>query len=409
MEALDPPKRFIRDGTTWLGYLLMGSTTFAFATLGPMMPFFRAELQLNLTIAAYHFSAWSLGSLFAGCLGDRIIKKFGRFNVIWSGAVVVSLSLLVLVTAHQAMITIAAAMAAGVCASTMGMCINSLMSNRFGDERAIGITEANIIGSIVCSAAPLVVSSFVRYGIGWRPALMLPIVSFIVLFIALRKSPVEQEQGKRAVNISGALPAVYWAYWSVIVLSVACEWSIILWSAEFLEKVSGLIRTDAVACVSAFLSAMLLGRLIGRQLAGKFSTQTLLPYASVIALAGFLMFWLGHSVHMAIIGLFICGLGISNFYPLTLSAALSVAPHNATTATARASMGTGCAVLLAPLALGFVADHHGVFNAYGLIAILLTMCIGMVFVANRHARGHSAAAHNFELEPLPIALPNPAD
>ena len=408
MEALDPPKRFIRDGTTWLGYLLMGSTTFAFATLGPMMPFFRAELQLNLTIAAYHFSAWSMGGLVAGSVGDRIINKFGRFAVIWCAAVIVSLSLLVIVFAHNPAFTIAAALAAGVSASTMGMCINSLMSNRFGSERAMGITEANIIGSIVCSAAPLVVSTFVRSGMGWRPAMMLPILSFILLFITMRSRPVEHDSGKKKLQATGGLPAVYWAYWSVIVLSVACEWSIVLWSAEFLEKVTGLVRTDAVACVSAFLSAMLIGRLIGRKLAGQFSIQTLLPYAAVVGLVGFLMFWLSHSVHMAILGLFISGLGISNFYPLTLSAALSVAPNNATTATARVSIGTGCAVLFAPLALGFVADHKGVFAAYGIIAILLTMCIGMVFVANRHARKHSAA-NDFEMEPLPVALPNIAE
>ncbi|MBX9685516.1 MAG: MFS transporter, partial [Candidatus Obscuribacterales bacterium] len=88
----------------------------------------------------------------------------------------------------------------------------------------------------------------------------------------------------------------------------------------------------------------------------------------------FLLFWTSKSVLLSVIGLFIVGLGISNFYPLTLALAISSSPQATSKATSRISIASGSSTLIAPLLLGLLAEKQGIFTAYGLIAALLVLC-----------------------------------
>ncbi|HEY9730427.1 MAG TPA: MFS transporter [Drouetiella sp.] len=388
MQNLDTTQKFVRDGFTWLGYLLVASCTYTISCFGPFMPFLRSELHLTYTVGALHFSAWAVGVLLAGLTGDTVMQRLGRQNTIWAGMAGICTGILLIVLTRNPVFTIFGALLGGLSGSTMGQTINTIMSDRFGSERALAITEANIIASISCFLAPLAVSTAMRYGINWRIAMVIPLISFASLFLIFRRKQVPGAEPAARKRAGAALPLAYWAYWIVILLNVGCEWSLIFWSAEFLEKVVKLSRIDASACVSVFLAAMLLGRIVGSRLTRNFDIHTLLPIAAITSVVGFALYWLGNSAIISVTGLFITGLGIANFYPMTLSAAIAAASDRAASATSRMSLGTGSAILLAPLVLGFIADRSSIFAAYGLVAALLTTCTLMVFVANRLAHRH---------------------
>jgi predicted MFS family arabinose efflux permease len=131
---------------------------------------------------------------------------------------------------------------------------------------------------------------------------------------------------------------------------------------------------------------MLIGRVIGSRASAKYSIHVLLAIAAFLALSGFLAFWLGTNPIVNLLGLFSSGLGVANFYPLTVSEAIGAAGEKTTTATARLSLGTGLAMLVAPFVLGAVADKSNIFVAYGVVALLLTLCSIMVLVANLYSR-----------------------
>lgn len=398
MPNQDTTQNFVRDGFTWLGYLLIASSTYTISCFGPFMPFLRSELHLTYTIGALHFSAWAIGVLLAGLSGDKIMQRFGRQRVIWSGSAGICVGILFIILSKNPIFTIFGALLGGFSGSTMGQTINTILSDRFGSERAIAITEANIIASISCFLAPLAVSTSMRYGINWRLALAVPLLSLSILFLTFRKRQVPGSEPKSKAKAVAALPKAYWAYWIVILLNVGCEWSLIFWSADFLEKVVKLPRIDASACVSVFLAAMLLGRICGSRLTRNFDIHTLLPIAAVTAVSGFALYWLGNNAVISVIGLFITGLGIANFYPMTLSAAIAVASDRAASATARMSLGTGSSILVAPLVLGFIADRTSIFVAYGLVAALLATCTVMVFVANSLAQRHEEQTQRLATE-----------
>jgi fucose permease len=383
---------FVRDRLTWLCYSLMAYYTYVLGSLGPLMVYLRPELNLNYSVAALHFSFLSLGSIIAGSSGDKIMNRLGKPTTIWLCGTCISIGVLILIFARLPQFTIFGALLCGCNGSVMGQTINALMSDRFGERRTIAILEANIGTSISCAMAPVVIGSFVKAGFGWRPALTLSIGAFILLILTLGKYLVVPPKAEHHATDKTHLPAAYWAYWGVIFVSVACEWSIVFWSSDFLEKIAHLVKADASMSVGAFLFAMLIGRVAGSRLAHVIPATRLLPVASLIAIAGFLTFWLAPQSAYNIIGLFIAGLGISNFYPLTLSQAISTVPGHASTAIARCSIGTGLACLVTPLLLGMVADHAGIFVGYGIVAVLLIVFVPlMLALATELGRRHQAA------------------
>ena len=69
---------FVRDRATWLAYCAVGLFSFLQSSLGPVMPFLRADLDFGYILASLHFSAMALGMVATGLSGDRIARRWGR-------------------------------------------------------------------------------------------------------------------------------------------------------------------------------------------------------------------------------------------------------------------------------------------------------------------------------------------
>jgi fucose permease len=377
-------EKFVRDRLQWLGYLLVGIYCFLIAAFGPIMPMLAHERNYDYTLTSYHFSAYALGVLLAGLSGDKFMSRFGRNNVLWGGVAGMVAGTATIIAAQHAIFSILGAFSVGLSGSVMGQVNTSIMADRFKDDRAIAITETNISGSIFCSLAPLIVSLCVRAGLGWRTAFILPIVFIALLFLKFRTvANAFQKQVHRA-SARQNLPPLYWAYWSVVLLSVGGEWSIVFWCTDFMIKVNKFSEADASAAVSVFLAAMLTGRVIGSRLTRSFHVRQLLTISAIIGLAGFLLFWLARIPMLNLAGLFIAGLGQSNVYPLTFASAIGAADEFQTnSATSRLSLASGSANLLTPMLMGFIAERTNIFNAYGVTAILWFLVLFVVLVANK--------------------------
>jgi fucose permease len=377
-------EKFVRDRLQWLGYFLVGIYCFLIAAFGPIMPMLAHERNYDYTLTSYHFSAYAFGVLLAGITGDKFMSRFGRNNVLWGGVAGMVTGTATIIAAEHAVFSILGALFVGLSGSVMGQVNTSIMADRFKDDRAIAITETNIAGSIFCSLAPLIVSLCVRTGLGWRTVFILPIIFIALLFLKFRTAASAYQKQARLVVAKQNLPPLYWAFWSVVLLSVGGEWSIIFWCTDFMIKVNKFSEADASAAVSIFLAAMLIGRIIGSRLTRSFHVRQLLPISAIIGLTGFLIFWLAKSPMLNLAGLFIAGLGQSNVYPLTFASAIGAAhEHQTNSATSRLSLASGCANLLTPMLMGLIAERSNIFNAYGVTAILWALVIMLVLVANR--------------------------
>jgi fucose permease len=159
----------------------------------------------------------------------------------------------------------------------------------------------------------------------------------------------------------------------VLFLVSSVEWCMAYWGADFLASVVGVDRALAATAMTLFFVAMAGGRFIGSRLARRYPSTTLLLAAIMIALAGFLVFWLGTAPAVSLVGLFVAGLGIANFYPLTVAVATGVAPHLVDQATARLALAGGLALLTAPLTIGALSDAAGMRWGFGIVAPVLVL------------------------------------
>jgi MFS family permease len=378
---------FVRDRFTWLAYLMLGYYAYVQATLGPLMPFLRSELNLNYTIAGLHLSAFALGMVLAGLFGERAAQRWGRHTTFWGGAVGMAAGVLVLVTGRHEIVTIAGAFAAGVLGSFLLVMIQAALSDRHGERRAIALTESNVAASISASFAPLLIGTMQRTGIGWRGALVLAVAALAVIVIRFQQQPIPESALPAHMDDAPrrALPTTFWLYWATVLFSVAIEWCMIFWGADFLEKVVGLSKIDASTLMTLFFVGTAAARLIGSRLARIMPSARLLVVALAITLGGFLLFWLAPVAPLNVVGLFVTGLGVANLYPLTLSVTTSLAPERANIASARTSMASGLAILVGPQILGAVADQLGINRAYGVVPLLVGLALALTIFANQLA------------------------
>lgn len=387
---------FSRDRFTWLAYLMLAYYAYLQAALGPLMPFLRAEMGLSYTVGGFHFSAFALGMVLAGVTGDRFGRRWGRPAVFWGGAVGMAAGALWLVLARRVGMTIAAAFLMGFLGTLLLVMIQAALSDRHGDRRAIALTESNVAASLSAMLVPLFIGAFQLIGLGWRASLLLPIGALALIGWRYRgvAIPDSAPPESRREGSKEGLPLPYWAYWVVIVLGVAIEWCLIFWGAEFLASVVGFSKAAAATAMSAFFLAMVAGRFAGSRLTRGAPVGRLLILALLLTLIGFGIFWLARLAPLNLAGLFIAGLGVANLYPLTLSLCTTVAADQVDKASARITVGTGSAIFVAPLLLGWTADQLTIKNAFAIVAVLILVAVASTVAANRLVANRSPALNS---------------
>jgi MFS family permease len=376
-----------RDQFTWLAYLMLAFYSYTQAALGPLMPFLRAQLNLNYTIAALHVSAFALGMILAGLTADRAAERFGRRVLFWGGGGGMALGGVLLTRARQPILTIASVFVMGAIGSYLLVMVSAVLADHHGERRAVALTEANVAASVSAALAPLVIGLGEESGLSWRIALLIGAGVWLTLLLILRGTPIPanaaRSGGRETVR---PLPRRFWAYWIVVLLSVALEWCMVFWGADFLENRVGLEKIAASTLMSVFFVAMVIGRVIGARLARHLESSRLLIFAVMVVGVGFPLFWLARVTVLNILGLFLAGLGIANLFPLTLSVATSIDPAQSNKASARVSLAGGLAILLAPQILASLADQVGIYTAFGSAAVFLVVVAVIVVAARRAER-----------------------
>src|SRR5512136_846895 len=165
------PQTFQRVRLTWLAYLFLAFYGYFLNILGPITPFLKQELGLSYTLASLHYTAFAVGILLVGLFGHLLIRRLGNWVAIWLGAAGISAGALVLVAGRSVIVTVGAAFCMGLVGSLILAIVPSVLSSRHGEFRAVALSEANVIASLVASIAPLLVGWCAPLPGGWRLAL----------------------------------------------------------------------------------------------------------------------------------------------------------------------------------------------------------------------------------------------
>jgi MFS family permease len=382
------PPSFRRDRATILLYLLLSYYAYLQAIVAPAMNFIAAEQDLSDTTRGLHLSAFAIGMILVGLIGERTAARFGRPQTVWGGCLGMGIGAVVLAFGQTPFVTIPAAFIMGFLGSHTLIMTQALLSDRHAQHRAIPLTEANVVAVIFAAAAPLLVGASAGT-LGWRAPLLIGAALLLIMWAVGRSwitdvpSPHKQEARATTRN---ALPMRFWLFWSVAFFGVSVEWSMIFWNAAYLERVGSLTTTDATSASTLFLTGMVVGRIIGSRLAHSAEPARLLVVSLGLAIFGFSIFWLAPITDLRLVGLALCGVGIANVWPLTLPTATSLVPQATDLANARMSLSASSATLIAPQILGSLADGVGIQNAV-LLAGAMTLCALLAAIAGLAQQG----------------------
>ena len=365
---------FRRDRLTILTYGLLAFYSYYINGFGPITPFLKDELSLSYTVSSLHYTAFAAGILGAGLGGPALVRRIGRVPALWTGAGGLSLGAVLLVLGRTPFLTIGASFVMGLIGSLILAIVPGALSDRHGEQRAIAVSEANVISSMTGAAVPLMVGLAARALGEWRWALGIAAVAPLLLWVVLGRgdlsgtdATVPGEGSKRGRS----LPLRYWTHWASLVLAISVEFCMILWSADYLENVLGIEKASAAQAVSLFLAAMIVGRWAGSRLVRRIPAQRLVFATILVAGVAFLAFWQSRSPLVGLGALFLTGLGVANLYPLILSLAIASAKEKTVEASGRATLASGAAIMTLPLVMGRVADAAGIQLAFGVVLALL--------------------------------------
>ena len=374
-----------RNRVTWLAYLMLAYIAISQSILGPLMPFLRSELSLNYTLGGLLPAAIAIGLIVSGLIGDRLARRLGRRIVFWGGSIGLVLSVVMLARGRTFESIFIAALGMGFASSLTQVIIQALLSDQHGEQRAVAITEANVAASLSTTLTPLIIGGMPLLGLDWRLIPVLPFSILTMLGIFFSREPIPESRAVQtdAAGNKARLPFSFWLYWMVLFLVVAVEMAIVVWATDFLANIAGLGLTNAALAFGAFPAAMLIGRFLGSRFTQRWPSQVLLPATLILTMIGFPIFWLARSPMFNVLGLFIAGLGIANLYPLTLSMAVGVAADQSNSASARASLAVGTALLGIPLLLGWLSDRIGIQTAYGIVLVLGIVAFAVILFSRR--------------------------
>lgn len=373
---------FKRDTTTWAAYLLLAYFGFLLNALGPLLPFLREKLGLTYTQVSLHTSAFAVGLLVASVTADRLAARFGDRTLLWGGAGGMAAGTLLLGVAPTFALSVLGTLVMGTLGSLTFVQVWAVLARRHGEGRGRAFAEANALSSLCGVLAPLLVGAAVSAGLGWPAVLWLAVAALVVLAVVFRRMvfPERSGVGEKTPTV---LPTRYWRYWRLLLLVVAVEFGVGFWAADFLRGVAGFTPAAAATGVGAFLLAMLLGRVAGGVLVSVWPAPRVVALSLLVALPGFLLYWLPDLSLTRVLGLFVTGLGVANLYPALLSLAVGSAPGQEDVASARAALASGLAILLAPFALGALADASSLLRAQIIIPALLVLAGGGLWWVER--------------------------
>jgi MFS family permease len=211
---------FVRDRFTWLAYFMLAYFSFMQSSLGPLMPFLRAELNLNYTETALHLSAFAFGMIIAGLTADHVATRWGRSAVFWGGALGMGIGGVLLTLGRQPPFTIASAFMMGLLGALFLVMISATLADHHGNNRAIALTESNVAASISATFAPLLVGFGESSGLTWRFALIVGAAALLLLGGVFRRVPIPASVQSSQGSANRPLPRRFWAYWLVVIFWV---------------------------------------------------------------------------------------------------------------------------------------------------------------------------------------------
>jgi len=365
-------REFTRDRLTIYAYLTSVLFVFLQVGLGPMVNLLQNERNLDYTVAGFHFSAFSIGMIISGFITNFIARKLGR-RIGWlAGGTLMAAGALIFALSPYTVLTVFGCLLMGICGTMMANFFNAAISDHHGKNRAIAISEINIIASTTAVLMALTVGGLATSVFGWRAAIYGLSVYWLVVVLIFGRLPVLDAPNTEDDGEDESLPSIFWLFVMALFISIAAEWCINYWGVSYLNSRGGYSPETSASLMSLYFLGILVSRIGGNMLLRYFEYLWLLFISLFVMLGGFVVFWLAPGGLLNVLGLVFAAFGTANTFPLLFSAAMAHVPKSLSNlATSRVAIAAGIAILVLPQLLGTLSDYVGIGGAFTVVPVLL--------------------------------------
>jgi MFS family permease len=163
---------------------------------------------------------------------------------------------------------------------------------------------------------------------------------------------------------------------SVGVIAFCCmigEGAMSEWSVNYMENISHASKSMAPLALSAFATAMTIGRLFGDRIRSRFGDSKLITCGGLLAIAGLTITLTYGEPEMTIAGFFIVGMGLASIVPITYSIAGNAEGLPSGVGIAMVTTVGYTGFLFGPPVIGFISDAFDLRVGLGVVLILFVV------------------------------------
>ncbi|TPI50368.1 MFS transporter [Mesorhizobium sp. B3-1-7] len=358
----------------------------------PQIPVFLARLDITRFTLGLLILLFGVGAVIAMTWCGHLISRHGSRTVTrWFG-ICGSFGLLIVALAPNVPLAAIAMLVFGGSIGGMDVAMNSnavVVERRL--SRAIMSSSHGFWSLGGFAGGALGGYSIQNYG--YLPhAVVVTAIAFAVIAFAIRYL-VADDKPQAVEHQKFTLPrhtAVY-LVGLMALLTMISEGAVLDWAALFLHQELGADLAVAGLAYAAFSGVMALMRFLGDGVRNRFGAVATLRGSALVAATGMLVAGLSPSPYLAIAAFAFCGFGIANMVPILFSAGGNQEGMSSGTGMSVVTTMGYSGILVAPSAIGFVAEH----SSFGPIFVALSGLLVIVLLM-------ASLAHRAEFAPEPV-------
>lgn len=409
-----------RTPLTWAIYAATGAWASFIYLSGPAAPVMTADLGVPAASAGLVGTALAAGIASASLTGPVAVRRFGRGGAMRLGLAVLGAATACITTLPRLLdgwpayaVTLALVWVGSTGGATVLNVGTARLAELHPDHSAFAITEANAAAAWVGLFSPLLLGVALGAGLGWWVGFAICVVGILAALAGLvladrrqhaTRNPSERwstrtlaaadelyEAPESSVAPTTSTPTDrmsrrFWVAMIALFAAAGSEFAINFWGSPLIQHQTGAGTSAATAAMSASVAGLAVGRTIGSRVTNRLGPHRTLIGGFSLTIVGFAVLWLAVSLPVAIIGLFVAGLGLATLFPLIIDRGLALSEGRPEAAMARASLVLGLAIGGAPFLLGALGSVVPVSTAMLLVPLITALGVVGVLASRPRSR-----------------------
>lgn len=365
-----------------LMFLMNGFLVGAWA---PKIPEFAARLSLSESTLGLMILVFGIGSIVMMPVAGMQIARFGSASVTRMTAILVLPTLIFLSLVGSMWTGAIAIFLFGGLIGAMDVAMNANAVAVEKNMRRSIMSSCHAfwsLGGLFGSASGGLVMAWLGVlGHAGLVTLFAALMVFAAWPLLLADKPHPEEVGERVRLPRSALP---WLIGLIALFSMIPEGAILDWGALYLRNEQGASVELSGLAFGAFSLTMAIMRFGGDLVRDRFGAVRTLRFCTLASIIGLLTAGFAGNATMVIIGFAIAGIGISNMVPIAFSAAGNLPGMAQGIGLSVVTTMGYSGILVAPSAIGFIAEHVGLAAIFASLPVLHLVVLGLSHLA-RHA------------------------